>query len=78
MAALSLLSFFLSLVFFCFVIVLFFWDTDYRILATGVIALALAALGGGLFFAFMKKAKAKPKLFSDSLDEIGADLQRLK
>lgn len=78
MAALSLLSFFLSIVFFAFLIVVAFWDSDYRVLATGLVALFLACVGGALFFAFIKKAKAKPKLFSESLDELGEDLERLK
>jgi uncharacterized membrane protein YqjE len=78
MAALSLLSFFLSIVFFAFMIVVVFWDTDYRILATGLMALVLFVIGCALSFAFIRKAKAKPKLFSESLDELGADLERLR
>jgi uncharacterized membrane protein YqjE len=78
MAALALLSFFLSVVFFAFLIVVAFWDTPYRILATGLIALVLFVLGAALTWGFVKKAKEKPKLFRESLDELGADLERLK
>ncbi|OGA26954.1 MAG: hypothetical protein A3I01_16290 [Betaproteobacteria bacterium RIFCSPLOWO2_02_FULL_65_24] len=77
-AALSLLCFFLSVVFVAFLVVVAFWDTPYRILATGVIAVALFAVGCVLGMIFIKKAKTKPRLFSESLDELGADLERLR
>ena len=77
-AALSLLCFFLSVVFVAFLVVVAFWDTPYRILATGVIAVALFAVGCVLGMIFIKKAKTKPRLFSESLDEFGADLERLR
>jgi uncharacterized membrane protein YqjE len=77
-AALSLLCFFLSIVFVAFLVVVAFWDTDYRILATGLMAALLFGIGCGLGAVFLKKVKSKPKLFSESLDELGADLERLK
>ena len=77
-AALSLLCFFLSVVFVAFLVVVAFWDTPYRILATGIIAVALFAVGCVLGMIFVKKAKTKPRLFSESLDELGADLERLR
>jgi uncharacterized membrane protein YqjE len=78
MAGLALLCFFLGVVFAAFLVVVAFWDTPYRILATAVIAAALFGAGCLLWVVFMKKAKVKPRLFSESLDELGADLERLK
>jgi uncharacterized membrane protein YqjE len=77
-AALSLLSLFLAVVIIAVFVVATLWETEYRVLATGLIAAALLASGIGCGVACLRKAKAKPKLFSASVDELGADLERLK
>jgi uncharacterized membrane protein YqjE len=77
-AALSLLCLFLALVIVAVFVVATLWDTQYRTLATGLVAAALALAGAGCGVACVRKARAKPKLFSASLDELGADLERLK
>jgi uncharacterized membrane protein YqjE len=77
-AALSLLSLFLAVVIVAVFVVATLWDTEYRMLATGVIAAALLLSGIGCGMACVRKAKEKPRLFSSSLDELGADLERLK
>lgn len=54
------------------------WDTPYRLLAAG--ALVAVLLGGGVAcgIAFFRKAGARPRPFSASLEELGDDLVRLK
>jgi uncharacterized membrane protein YqjE len=77
-AALALLSLFLAVVIVAVFVVATLWDTEYRLIATGGIAAALLLSAIGCGVACVRKAKEKPKLFSSSLDELGADLDRLK
>jgi uncharacterized membrane protein YqjE len=77
-AALALLCLFLAVVIVAVFVVASLWETEYRVLATGLIAAALVAIGIGCGLACVRKAKAKPRLFSASVDELGADLDRLK
>lgn len=77
-AAIAILCLFLSVVIVAVFIVATLWDTEYRVLATGLIAAILLATGAGCGIACVRKAKEKPRLFSASLDELGADLERLK
>jgi len=77
-AAIAILCLFLAVVIVAVFVVASLWDTPYRVIATGGIAAVLALSGIGFGIAVIKKAKAKPKLFSSSLDELGADLDRLK
>jgi uncharacterized membrane protein YqjE len=77
-AALAILSLFLAVVIVAVFVVASLWDTDYRVLATGLVAAALVAAGIGCGVACVRKAKVKPKLFSASVEELGADLERLK
>ena len=77
-AALAILSLFLAVVIVAVFVVASLWETPYRILATGGIAAVLVIAGVGFTLTVIKKAKAKPKLFSSSLDELGHDLERLK
>ena len=77
-AAIALLCLFLAVVIVAVFVVASLWDTEYRLLATGLIAAALLAGGVGCAFACLHKAKQKPRLFSSSLDELGTDLERLK
>lgn len=77
-AAIALLCLFLALVLIAVFVVASLWETDYRVLATGLITAALIVGGLGCAYACVSKAKQKPRLFSASLDELGADLDRLK
>jgi uncharacterized membrane protein YqjE len=58
-----------------FVVVLF-WDT-HRLLSLGLLAIAFLGGGAGLVMLFAARARAKPKLFSDSLGELTRDLEQL-
>ena len=75
---LALLCLFLALVILAVFVVAALWDTPYRLLSTGVFASVLLAAGVACAVTFIGKAKARPRLFSASLDELGADLERLK
>jgi uncharacterized membrane protein YqjE len=77
-AALALLAVFLGIVFAAFLVVVAFWDTPYRLLATGLIAATLFVVGGVLFAVFLKKAKAKGKAFAATLHELATDIEHLR
>lgn len=74
----ALLCLFLALVTMAVFAVAALWDTPYRLLSTGIFASLLLVAGVVCTFIFLGKAKARPRLFSASLDELGADLERLK
>ena len=57
-------------------IVVLFWDT-HRLITLGVLALAFLGAGAVLMLLFSARAKAKPKLFSTSLGELGKDAEQL-
>ena len=76
--AVALLCLFLAAVILAVFVVASLWETPYRLLATGVIAAMLVAACAACTLVFVKKAKAKPRLFGASLDELGADLERLR
>lgn len=75
---LALLCLFLALVTLAVFAVAALWDTPYRLLSTGIFAALLIVAGAVCTFIFVGKAKARSRLFSASLDELGADLERLK
>jgi uncharacterized membrane protein YqjE len=77
-AALALLCIIFAIVLVAVFVVASLWDTEYRLLATGSIAAALAIAGIACAVVFARKARAKPRLFSSSLVELGADLERLR
>src|SRR4051812_28189170 len=77
-AALGILSLFLAVVTIVVFIVASLWETEYCVPATGGIAALLIISGLWFTVTVIRKAKEKPKLFSSSLDELGADLERLK
>jgi uncharacterized membrane protein YqjE len=54
------------------------WDTPYRLLAAGAVAAVFAAAGVASAIALVRKSRAKPRLFSASLEELGTDLERLQ
>jgi uncharacterized membrane protein YqjE len=76
--ALSLLCLFLAMVFSAFFIVILFWDTPYRLVAPGVIAGLLVAAAAALWVELRRRIRSKPKLFSATLEEISADIERLR
>ncbi len=79
LAALALLAFFLAIVFAAFLIVLAFWDTPYRLAATGVITVALVIAGVVLMLVFRGKARAaKGKAFAATLHELKTDVEHLR
>jgi uncharacterized membrane protein YqjE len=77
-AALALLAVFLGIVFAAFLVVAAFWDTPYRLWATGLIAAALIVVGAALWTVFLKKAKAKGKAFAATLHELATDIEHLR
>jgi len=77
-ALLAALCLFVAVVVLAVLLVTSFWDTPYRLLATGIVAALLLVAGSGFLIAFVAKARAKPVLFRSSLDELGADIQRFK
>jgi uncharacterized membrane protein YqjE len=77
-AAAALLCLLLAAIVVAVLVLASLWDTPYRLLATGLMAGLLAAAGAACAVIFARKARAKPRLFSASLDELGADLERLR
>ena len=76
--AVALLCLFLATVFAAFFIVVMFWDTPYRLVVPGVIAAALAVVAAVCWAAFQRRVRSKSKLFSATLEELGADIKRLR
>ena len=76
--AVSLLCVFLATVFAAFFVVVLFWDTPYRLVAPGVIAVALAIVAAVAGITFRRRVRSKSKLFSATLGELGEDIRRLR
>lgn len=76
--AVSLSCLFLAAVFAAFFVVMVFWDTPYRLIVPGVIAAALLVVAVALWVAFRRRIRSKPRLFSATLEEISADIERLR
>ncbi len=57
-------------------IVAAFWE-QHRLLTIGLLTLCFALVGAGLLRAMVLRYRAKPRLFSASLDELGKDHERL-
>ena len=73
----------LSLAVFVFtlLVVLYFWPTEHRYLALGILALVYAVSGAGLFWAVRHALVSGPLPFSATLDELRRDaalLDRLR
>lgn len=77
-AALALFCLFLAAVIVAGFVIASLWDTPWRLLATGVMFAGLVGGGVACSIAFFRKAGARPRPFSTSLDELGADLERLQ
>ena len=76
--ALALLCLFLAVVALALFVLASLWDTPYRLPAIGAVAAVLVVAGAACTVTFVKKARAKPRLFSTSLEELGVDLERLQ
>lgn len=77
-AALALLCLALAIVTLAILVVVSLWDTPYRLLAAGAVAAVFAAAGVASAIALVRKTRAKPRLFSASLEELDTDLERLQ
>ena len=77
-AALALLCLAFAIVMLAILVVVSLWDTPYRLLAAGAVAAVFAAAGVASAIALVRKTRAKPRLFSASLQELDTDLERLQ
>jgi uncharacterized membrane protein YqjE len=77
-ATLSLLCVFLAIVFAAFFVVVAVWDTPYRLVVTGLIAVALAAMAAALWAYFRREIAARPRPFKATLEELSADIKRMR
>ncbi len=57
-----------------FLLISFFWDTDYRYWAIGMLTIAYALIGVGLIWRVCHRLKTEPTPFSASLEELHRDL----
>jgi uncharacterized membrane protein YqjE len=76
--AIALLCLFLAIVFAAFFVVVAFWDSPYRLLVPGLMAAVLLAASVMLWLHFRRTMRAKRRLFDATLEEVGADLERLR
>ena len=58
-------------------VVVFFWDSNYRLVVLGGLALIYLAAGIVLASIARRKSQLRPKLFSASLGELDKDYRRL-
>jgi uncharacterized membrane protein YqjE len=77
-AVLSLLCLFLAIVFAAFFVVVAVWDTPYRLWVIGLLAGALAVSSAGLWSYFRRKITARPRPFHATLEELSADIERMR
>jgi len=64
----------LALLVFSVAVTLYFWPTDERYLAMGVLALIYAVIGAGLFIAVWRGVVNSPAPFAATLDELKRDI----
>jgi uncharacterized membrane protein YqjE len=57
-----------------FLLIAFFWDTDYRYWAIGALTIAYALIGIGLIWRVCHQLKTEPAPFSASIEELHRDL----
>lgn len=70
----------LAVLVFSLLLALYFWPTDYRYVALGILVVVYAALGVGLFLAIRRRLTTGPIPFAATLDELRRDaafLERL-
>jgi uncharacterized membrane protein YqjE len=58
-------------------VVVAFWDTNYRLAVLGAFGLFYLATGLLVGFLMRRKARSKPKIFANTLDELAKDYQEL-
>lgn len=57
-----------------FLLVAFFWETNYRYWAIGMLTIAYALIGVGLIWRVCHRLKTEPAPFSASIEELHRDL----
>lgn len=57
-----------------FLLVAFFWETNYRYWAIGMLTIAYALIGVGLIWRVCHRLKTEPTPFSASIEELHRDL----
>lgn len=57
-----------------FLVVAFFWSTDYRYWAIALLSMAYASIGAGLIWAVCHRMKSEAAPFSATLEELHRDL----
>lgn len=60
-----------------FLVVVVFWETDYRLAVVGGLALLYLAAGVVVGLITRRKSRSRPKLFPATLGELAKDYQRL-
>jgi uncharacterized membrane protein YqjE len=77
-AVLSLLCVFLAIVFAAFFVVVAVWDTPYRLWVIAGLAAVLAGVAAVLWRYFRREIMGRPRPFQATLEELGADIERLR
>jgi len=77
-AVLALLCLFLAIVFAAFFVVATVWDTPYRLWAIALIAVVLAGSAAAMWSYFRRKITGRPRPFHATLEELSADIERLR
>lgn len=70
----AVLFLFLAVVVGSFLIVAFFWSTEYRYWAIGLLALAYALIGLSLVAVVLERLRTEPTPFSATMEELHRDL----
>lgn len=70
----ALLFLTLAVLVFSLTLALFFWPTEHRYLALGLLTLFYAMVGGGMFWYVRHKLLFSPMPFSATIDELRRDL----
>ena len=68
----------LALLVFSLLIALFFWSTEYRYWAIGVLIVIYTLLGATMFFSISRRLSKGPVPFAATLEELGRDIQMLE
>lgn len=74
----ALLFLTLAVLVFSIAVALYFWPTDQRYMALGLLALLYGLLGAGLFLAVRSKLLFAPMPFAATVDELRRDLSLLE
>ena len=68
----------LALLVFSLLIALFFWPTEYRYWAIGVLIVIYAGLGAIMFLSIVNRLNKGPIPFSATIEELGRDIEMLE